>query len=102
MNGKTLEFLGLRIVGIATLGFGWFLSTSVCKAQEVNPDHFTATGVETFEGKLAVKEVKLPAKAVKSIATATNEKTNQLARRPYTIRRTSHHFRNVKSAANKK
>lgn len=35
---------GLTLAGFAML----FCSTPSCKAQEVNPDHFTATGVEGF------------------------------------------------------
>lgn len=37
------------VPGLALLGFAMlFSSAPPCKAQEVNPDHFTATGVEGF------------------------------------------------------
>ena len=36
------------VPGLALLGFAFFCSAPSCKAQEVNPDHFTETGIEPF------------------------------------------------------
>jgi hypothetical protein len=38
----------VTVPGLALLGFALFCSAPSCKAQEVNPDHFTETGVEPF------------------------------------------------------
>jgi len=36
------------VPALALVGFALFCAAPSCKAQEVNPDHFTATGVEPF------------------------------------------------------
>lgn len=44
-----MKFRQLLGPGLAVLGFAALsLAAPSCKAQEVNPDHFTSTGVETY------------------------------------------------------
>jgi hypothetical protein len=54
MSKNTVRELGRRTLMIAGLGLAMlFCGAPPGQAQEVSPDHFTATGVETFEGASA-------------------------------------------------
>jgi len=41
----------LRMIGFGVVGAVVLLAGPRCRAQEVNPDHFTATGIEGVNGK---------------------------------------------------
>lgn len=66
--------------GLALLGFALFCSAPSCKAQEVNPDHFTDTGVEPFSGnaKSAVKKNQQNAQVAQKSAPAAQVKEASL------------------------
>jgi hypothetical protein len=56
----------------ASLFLGLFVAAPSGKAQEVNPDHFTVTGVETFEGSTQ-RPATVPAKTKAQQANSRQE-----------------------------